>query len=154
MTDDIEQTETEEVSELEKLHLEVEQAHENELRAIADYKNLMRRTQEERIRSMKMAGRDVIEKILEPVEYLRLAKEQLKNKGLDMVYDRFVQALETEGVKEIACLGKDFDSNTMEVIDKQESEDKKKSGKVVKVTRSGYTLNGDVIQHAKVVISI
>jgi len=154
MTDDIEEIETDEVSEIEKLHLEVEQAHENELRAIADYKNLMRRTQEERLRSMKMAGRDVIEKILEPVEYLRLAKEQLKDKGLDMVYERFVHVLESEGVKEIVCSGKDFDSNTMEVVDKQESEDKKKVGKVIKVTRSGYTLNGDVIQHAKVVIGI
>jgi molecular chaperone GrpE len=139
-------------AELERVQAEVHTAQENERRAIADYKNLMRRTQEDRIKMVKMAGKNIIEAILQPFEHLYLAKEQLKDKGIEMVYQQFQQALQNEGLEEIAVLGKEFDPAVMEVVDKQPVDDKKQIGKVIKVAKRGYTLNGEVIEHAKVII--
>jgi molecular chaperone GrpE len=141
-------------SEVEKLQTEVVKAQENERRAIADYQNLLRRTHEDRAKMIKMAGRSVIEAMLQPLEHLYLAKEQLKDKGVEMVYQQFVRALQDEGVEEIECLGKDFDSTVMEVVDKQPVDDKKQVGEVIKIAKRGYRLNGEVIDHAKVVIGV
>ncbi len=51
------------------------------------------------------------------------------------------------GLKRIDCLGKKFDIELMEVVDKGE-----KGSKVVEVVKEGYLLNDEVIQHAKVVL--
>ncbi len=139
-------------ADLEQLEQSLQKARESELRAMADYHNLVRRTQDDRLKMVKLAGRSVIESILQPLEHLYLAKEQLNDQGLNMVYQQFTQALEAEGLEEIKCLGKDFDPVTMEVVDKQKVEDQKQVGKVVKVVQRGYRLNGEVIRHARVVI--
>jgi molecular chaperone GrpE len=141
----------------EKLKTVEESAHlaqENEKRAVADYQNLMRRTQEEKIKMIKFASRSVVESILQPLEHLFLAKEQLKDKGLEMVYQQFQTALKDEGLEEISVLGKEFDPQMMEVVDKQLVEDQKQVNKVIKVLQRGYTLNGEVIRHAKVIIGV
>lgn len=129
-------------------------AQENERRAVADYQNLMRRTQEERIKIAKLAARDVVESILQPLEHLYLAKEQLKDRGLDMVYQQFQQALRNEGLEEIEVIGQEFDPHTMEVVDKKPVSDQQHINKVIQVTQRGYRLNGEVIRHAKVVIGM
>jgi molecular chaperone GrpE len=141
-------------AELERVSHDAQKAQESERRAIADYQNLMRRTQEDRAKMIKMASRSVVESILQPLEHLFLAKEQLKDKGIDMVYQQFVQALQNEGLEEIQVMGKDFDPSLMEVVDKQPVDDKKQIGKVIQVAKRGYRLNGEVIDHAKVVIGV
>lgn len=137
---------------LQKLQDMLSQAQEAERRAMADYQNLMRRTQEEKLRMVKFASRSVIESILQPLEHLYLAKEQLKDKGLEMVYQQFQHALQSEGLEEVLCIGKEFDASTMEVVNKEKVEDPQQVGKVLKVLQRGYRLNGEVIQHAKVVV--
>ncbi len=139
-------------AEILRLEEELQKARLSEVRAMADYQNLVRRTQEERIKMVKFASRDVIESILQPLDHLFLAQAQLKDKGLDMVAQQFQRSLQEQGLEEIECVGKDFDPATMEVVDKQPVEDQKQVGKVVKVAKRGYTLNGEVIEHAKVVI--
>jgi molecular chaperone GrpE len=146
------------VNEAEQLELEVEQlkkqlaeAQEQERRSRADYSNLSRRTQEERGKLIKLAGLSVIESLLEPLHHLDLATQQLGDKGLNMVYQQFVRALEDQGLVELKVSGKEFDPNLMEVVGKEKS-DTKNAGKVVKVVKKGYSLNGEVVQHAKVII--
>jgi molecular chaperone GrpE len=135
-----------------RLEEELQKARMSELRAMADYQNLVRRTQDERIKIVKMASRDVIENILQPLDHLFLAQAQLKDKGLDMVAQQFQRSLQEQGLEEIDCVGKEFDPTTMEVVTKEVAEDKKQVNKVIKVVQKGYTLNGEVIRHAKVII--
>ncbi len=138
--------------EVAKLQEQLAQAQESERRAIADYKNLVRRTQEDRVKMAKLAALSVIESILQPLEHLYLAQEQLKDKGLQMVYQQFIEALRSEGVEEIDVMGKEFDPHAMEVVEKQAVDDEKQVGKIVKVLSRGYRLNNEVIRHAKVVV--
>lgn len=118
-----------------------------EQRALADYHNLVRRNQQERTQIAKLASGQLIEDLLEPLEHLSMASEQLADKGLSMVVGKLWQVLEEHGLKEIEALDQEFNLDTMEAVEKNG-----KGQKVTKVLKRGYTLNGKVIQHAKVII--
>lgn len=146
--DAILQTEMEKMEEeIESLKAQLAQAKEKEARAMADYQNLVRRSQQERIQLFKTASKDFVEGILQPLEYLSLAAEQLNDKGLNMVLAQLWNALKQQGLEEIEVLNKPFDIQKMEAVDTEGA-----GKQVVKIVRKGYTLNGEVIQFAKVVL--
>lgn len=130
------------------------QAQEGERRALADYQNVVRRSQEEKIKIMKLAGRDVVSALLLPLDHLNLAKEQLKDQGLNMIHQQFLQALQSQGVQEVEALGHPFDEAKMEVIDKRPVNDPVQHNIVIAVTQRGYIMNGEVIRYAKVVVGV
>lgn len=134
-------------SQLESINEELSQARKREQLALADYKNLVRRTQEERGKVARLAARNFTEDLLQPLSHLSMAADQLHDAGLDMVVSQLWQALEQNGLKKIEALGKPFDVETMEATETGEH-----GQKVVKVVQDGYTLNGEVIQHAKVIL--
>jgi len=143
---------------IEKLNGELELARAKELRAVADYQNLVRRNREEKIKIAKFAALDFIETIIDPLTHLSLAAQQLNDQGLNMVITQLWMKLNEAGLEEINPVGQEFDVNTMEAVadqsgevDLAESEEKKQ--KVVKVVSKGYKLNGEVIRHAKVLVS-
>jgi molecular chaperone GrpE len=129
-------------------------AEDGEHRALADYQNVVRRSQEDKLRMAKLAARDMVNAILLPLDHLNLAKEQLKDAGLNMVHQQFIQALLSQGVQEVDALGQPFNEHKMEVIDKRPVSDKVQDNVVIAVTQRGYTMNGEVIRHAKVVIGV
>lgn len=134
--------------EIKTLSEQLAASQEREKRVLADYQNLQRRSQEERAIFIRMANREMCEAILQPLEHLSMAASSIKDKGLDMVVDQFWKELRGFGLEEIDAMGKDFDLSTMEVIDK-----KGNGEKVIEVARKGYTLNGEVIQHAQVILA-
>lgn len=126
---------------------DLNQAKEKEQRIAADYQNLVRRTREERGQAARLAARDLVEDLVQPLEHLSLAARQIEDPGLDMVKSQLWQALAKHGLEEINPLGQKFDLETMEAVEKQGSGDI-----VVGVVRSGFRLNGEVIHHAKVTL--
>lgn len=148
-------TDVKKMTEVEKLESRVKDleealilANEKEKRAIADYQNLVRRSREERTAFVKMANKDFALSILQPLEHLSMAATQINDQGLNMVIAQLWKELSNQGLEEIEVLGKKFDLETMEAVDKEGDGDK-----VVKVVRKGYTLNGEVIQHSQVVLA-
>ncbi|MCC6710854.1 MAG: nucleotide exchange factor GrpE [Candidatus Pacebacteria bacterium] len=131
-----------------ELEQQLHQAQEKEKRSLADYQNLLRRTQEERLKSIKLANQTLLEELVQPLEHLEMAAGQLNDPGLNMVLGQLKKVLTEAGLAEIEVMGKEFDVNLMEVVEKQAE-----GNKVVKVVRKGYLLNGVVIQHAKVVLA-
>jgi|GEM_PF-677056 len=140
--------------EIAQLQEAVRKAQEDERRAFADYQNVVRRAQEEKSKIIKFAAKDVVMSVLLPLDHLHLAKEQLKDHGLDMVYQQFQMALQGQGVQEIEAMGQPFDEEKMEVIDKRPVNDPIQENVVIGVTQRGYTLHGEVIRHARVVIGV
>ena len=120
---------------------------EREKRVLADYQNLVKRNQEERVKFLQLANQSLVETLLSPLEHLSLAAEQIEDQGLNMVIRDFWQVLEEAGLEEIYPKGERFDLNTMEVVDKEGN-----GQTVAKVVKRGYRLNGQVIQHAKVIV--
>jgi molecular chaperone GrpE len=126
---------------------ELETAQDKEQRALADYQNLIRRTQEERGRLVKLATLELVESLLLPLEHLNLALTQTEDTGLQLVAGELLQALHENGLEELDVMGKEFDVEQMEVVERSG-----KGQKVTGVAKPGYRLNGEIIQHAKVVV--
>lgn len=129
------------------LQQQLEEAKSKEQRALADYQNLIRRTAQEKTRFAQMAALSFVSDLLEPLSHLQMASEQLSDVGLQMVVSKLWQTLEDHGLKRIDALGKQFNIQTMEAVEKGEH-----GQKVVKIVSDGYLLNNEVIKHAKVVL--
>lgn len=141
------ETVSEEQRKIQELQLLLAASVEREKRALADYQNLQRRTQEERRILIKMANKDLCQALLQPLEHLALAAKNIQDRGLDMVIEQFWKELANFSLQEIPVMGQKFDLHTMEVVDK-----KAKGEKVIEVVRKGYQLHDEVIQHAQVIL--
>jgi molecular chaperone GrpE (heat shock protein) len=122
-------------------------AQEAERRALADYQNVVRRNQEERAAFVKFAAKDVVSSLVEPLTHLDMAAKQLQDPGLNMVIEQFWAKLQDVGLEQVDVMGKKFDVSVMEAADTSGDGDT-----VVAVHRPAYTFNGEVIQHARVVV--
>jgi molecular chaperone GrpE len=134
-----------------ELEAQIAQAKDSALRAQADYQNLQRRSREEKAHVTKFATKALVEDMLEPLEHLSMTAEQLKNPILDMVLQKLWSVLEDHGLQELKVLGKPYDVLEMEVVDLVDGATES-DGAVVKIVKRGYSINGAIIQHAKVVI--
>jgi molecular chaperone GrpE len=134
-----------------ELEAQIAQAKDSALRAQADYQNLQRRSREEKAHVTKFATKALVEDMLEPLEHLSMTAEQLKNPILDMVLQKLWSVLEDHGLQELKVLGKPYDVLEMEVVDLVDGATES-DGVVVKIVKRGYSINGAIIQHAKVVI--
>ncbi len=138
---------SEEQQKIQELQLLLAASLEREKRALADYQNLQRRSQEERRVLIRMANKDLCQALLQPLEHLSLAAKNIQDRGLDMVIEQFWKELANFSLQEIPVLGQKFDLQTMEVVDKKD-----KGEKVIEVVRKGYQLHDEVIQHAQVIL--
>lgn len=136
--------------ELELLRTQLAEMTERERRLQADYQNVVRRTREEKLAHSKRATKDLITDLLDPLAHLLLANAQLNDPGLRMVIDQLWVTLGAHGLQQIEVLGQPFDVNTMEAVEAVDPE--AESAVVTSVVRPGFTLNGEILQHAKVVI--
>src|SRR3989338_8334279 len=105
-------------------------------RALADYRNLERRVEEER-------------KLLGQLSSAILVEKHLNDQGLEIVIKQFKEILKAEGVEEIQAEGARFDPNFHEATDVVEGSGE---GRVVKVTQKGYKINNKVIRPTQVVV--
>ena len=71
---------------------------------------------------------------------------------MQMIFNKFVKALESLGVKKIETTDKDFDVDYHEAIAMVPGMGDDKKGKVIDCVQTGYTLNDKVIRHAKVAV--
>ena len=143
--------------ELEKLQLEIvslkqqiDEFKNKYLRAIADYQNLEKRVGDERFELMKMANKNLLIKILPFLDNLEKAEVFIKDPGLKISKDHFLQILKEVGLEELDILNKDFDPISSEAIDIVSG---KEDNKVVEVLRKGYKFEDKIIRVAQVKVS-
>jgi len=133
---------------LDELKQQLEEKDQKYMRALADYQNLQRRTQADQQRFVKIATVSCLSNILVPLDHLMRAQEHLKDKGIEMIIKQFQLALDQEGVQEIEAVGKPFDPQTMEAVEKVEGEE----NIVMAVQDKGYTVHGMLLRPAKVMV--
>lgn len=118
-------------------------------RALADYDNLVKRTEREKEEIILRATKRLVEDLLPAIDNLERAQEHLKDEGLQMALAHIRRILEVHGVREIKALkGDKFDGRRHEAI---ETVGGGKEGVIAKVFEKGYEWNdGIVIRPAKV----
>ena len=73
-------------------------------------------------------------------------------KGIRLVQQQMVNALQRAGIESFSPLGEEFDPHLHEAVASKPSEDAK-SGTVIEVYQAGYRLGDDVLRAAKVVVA-
>lgn len=128
-------------------------AMKNQLaRAMADYANLQKRTDEERGTMFKLAATSFMTKILPIIDNLKQAQNHVKDSGIAMIIGQLENLAKEEGFEEVKInIGDEFDEQTMEVTEVLETQDEKENNKISEIVVSGWKyLDGTVVRHARV----
>ena len=117
-------------------------------RSLADYANLEKRIDSQRQMFMTLATVSIIAKMIDILDDLNLTQAHLQDQGLKISIDKFFNVLKAEGLDEIQTEGKSFDPAFMECVDTAQGQE----NSIISVKKIGYTLNGQVIRPAQVVV--
>jgi len=153
----------EEVEDIESLKARLKEVEEqaqahmaNWQRALADYQNLKRRTEQEREEVARLANAALVINFLPLVDDLERALTSVDARlagltwvdGIRLIYRKFQAVLEASGVSEIKTEGETFDPNVHEAVMFGEGEE----GKILSEVQRGYKLGDRVIRPAMVVV--
>lgn len=146
----------------EKDSKELEEMAQRLMRLQADFDNYKKRVEKERVSLIEYASAGLLEKLLPVIDNFDRAIAN-ENKGEDsegegfyqgvvMIRNQLLEALESQGLEEIAALGESFDPNYHNAVSQIASEDHE-SNTVVEVYQKGYKLKDRVIRPSMVVVA-
>ncbi len=128
------------------------------LRTIAEFDNFRKRTNKEKAELILNGGKKTITDILPVLDDFERALEDKSDdpvaikEGMQMIFNKFVKTLEGMGVKKIETNEADFNTDYHEAIAMVPGVGEDKKGKVIDCVQTGYTMNDQVIRHAKVAV--
>lgn len=144
------------VASLQKQLAEKDDRH---LRLYAEFENFKRRSQREKLELMETAGRKTMQSLLSVLDDFERAEKQADSdeetskiwqSGVGLIVKKLFSALHGQGLKPMESTGETFDADVHEAITEIPHPDM--AGKVVDTVEKGYSLNGKIIRHAKVVV--
>lgn len=157
------------LSEEEKLRLQVEELEsklakekDDYIRLMAEFDNFRRRTSQEKLDLVSVASMDTIKGLLPVLDDCERAlavlgesaDSEAAKEGTNLIYTKLMSYLQSKGLAVIEAAGKEFDTDLHEAVAQFPVQEEEKKGKVFDVVQTGYTLNGKVIRFAKVVVGI
>ena len=130
------------------------------LRLSAEFDNYRKRTLREKAELTKSASAELLSNVLpimddfeRGIQNIEQAKDIAALKeGTMLIYNKFKEFLNQNGVKEIEAAHKEFNIDLHEAITKIPVPEEDLKGKIVDVVQKGYMLNDKVLRFAKVVI--
>ena len=151
---------SEEQDPLEKALAENAELKDKWLRSVAEFENYRKRTLKERAELILNGGEKFITAILPVLDDMERAiangskteDPQVLREGMELIYQKFVKTLESQGVSKIDTKDADFDTDLHEAVAMVPGMGDDKKGKVIDCLQEGYKLNDKVIRHAKVAV--
>jgi molecular chaperone GrpE len=134
------------LKENEELKVQVRELENNWKRALADYRNFQKRTDEEKQNYIDFATASLVLRFLGVLDNLEMLNKHIDDIGLKMIVKEFKSVLTDEGLVEIDTQGKEFDANEMEAVDTVSGE----KNLVVETIRTGYRLKNKLVRPARV----
>ncbi len=139
-----------------KLSEELEQVKDRLIRTMAEYDNFRKRSAREKDALRVDIITSVTSKFLPVLDNLERAlaadcSDENYKKGVQMIYDSFMQTLGDLGVKEIESDGAAFDPSKHQAVQRVES-DELESGMIAQTFAKGYTVGDKVIRFAMVAV--
>lgn len=156
-----------ELSEVEKLakdledaKAELEKQKKEYLFLLAEFDNFRKRTLKEKSDLVKNAAEKAMLDILPVVDDFERALQAMHDssdlesvkEGVDLIYNKFVKYLENNGVKAIDSNNADFNTEFHEAVTTFPASDESQKGKVIDTVQKGYMINDKVLRHSKVVV--
>ena len=137
---------------------EAEQWKDKYIRLVAEFDNYKKRTLKEKSELILNGSEKTVAAILPILDDFERATAdktedpQAIKEGYELIYKKFLKALETLGVHKIETDNADFNVDYHEAIAMVPGMGDDKKGKVIDCVQTGYTLNDKVIRHAKVAV--
>lgn len=144
----VDQEEIEEKNDTSQLEEKLAESEEKWKRALADYQNLQRRTEEEKLAIVAFANKNLLLQLLNVLDTLEATTQHLQDKALDLTVKQFYDVLKGQSVEPINTTGEVFNPEVMECVDTNTGEE----GKVLSELKKGYTMHGKVLRPALVVV--
>lgn len=127
---------------------------------MAEFDNYRKRVTKEKAEIIKNGAEKVLSGLLPIVDDfergLKAASQadtvDSVREGMELIYNKLIKFLESNGVKAMESTGKDFDSELHEAIATIPAPSEDLKGKVIDTTQTGYTINDKVLRHAKVAV--
>lgn len=149
----------EEATETEKLAAEVAEWKDRFLRLQAEFDNYRKRTLREKMELVETGGKEVLLAMLpvrDDVQRAVAAMEKTDDvesirQGVQLISQKFTEALKQRGVTEIEVIGAAFDDEVAEAVARFAAGEEQK-GKVIDCVQTGYRLGERVLRFAKVVV--
>jgi len=145
----------------ENLRDEIEKLRDEKLRLLADMENLRKRSDRDRVDSIRYGSINFARDILSTSDNLSRALEAIPKdakkteaitnliNGLQMVQKEFNSILEKHGIKKIEALNQRFDHNFHQAMMEIESEEAEQ-GLVIQEIQSGYTMHDRLLRPSMV----
>lgn len=145
---------------LEKAQAEIADLKNQLLYKVAEFDNYRKRTLKEKAELILNGGEKAVSAILPVIDDMERAIDngaktddpEVLREGMDLIYHKFMKALESLGVKKIETENADFDTDVHEAVAMVPGMGDDKKGKVIDCLQTGYQLNDKVIRHAKVAV--
>lgn len=143
-----------------ELQQKIDESQDKYLRLSAEFDNYRKRTLREKADLLKSASEEVIVRVIPVIDDFERAlgfmdttgdQDALKT-GVKLIFSKFKDVLNQQGLKEIEAMHQDFDTDRHEAVTKIAVEDPALKGKIVEVLEKGYYLNDKVVRFSKVVI--
>ncbi len=150
----------EEKDPLEAAKAEIEELKTQMLYKTAEFDNYRKRTLKEKAELILNGGEKAVSAVLPIIDDMERAIENgsktedpaVLREGMELIYHKFMKALEGLGVKKIETVDADFSTDVHEAVAMVPGMGDDKKGKVIDCLQTGYMLNDKVIRHAKVAV--
>lgn len=155
LEEEISSTEEAEIKQLQK---QLSEQNDMFLRLRAEYDNFRKRTAAEKSQIYNNAVSDTVSEILSCMDNFERALKQENasgddmKKGVEMIYNQFLDSLEKLGVKPVGEAGEDFDPNLHNAVSHIE-DDGLGDNTIAEVLQKGYMLGDRVVRHAVVQVA-
>lgn len=141
---------------------EIEELKNQALYRQAEFENYRRRTIKEKAELILNGSKSAVTALLPIVDDLERALPSMKKaedvmavaEGVDLILQKFLKALAGLGVKPIETEGKDFNVDLHEAVAQVPGVPDEQKGRIIDCIEKGYTLNDQVIRHAKVAVGM
>jgi len=140
------------------LAVEKAELHDRLLRGQAEFQNLRRRIEKEKVEWHEYAATEAVRALLPIVDdFERALKVETTDKhyakGTELIYQRLLEALKKLGLEPIVCVGQPFNPHFHDAVEKFETEEAA-DGTVLEEHQRGYNFKGKLLRPAWVKVAV
>ncbi len=147
-------------NELDEARAALEKEKKEYLFLMADFDNYRKRVTREKADLLKNAAERVLLALLPIVDDFERGivaaasddSAKAVREGMELIYNKLIKYLESQGVKPMESTGAEFNPELHEAIATIPAPSDDLKGKVIDTTQKGYMLNDKVLRHAKVAV--
>lgn len=144
--------------ELEKYKKEAEENLAGWKRAMADYQNLKKETERERIGAIKLGAQSIVAATLPALDHFNdaikhIPEDEMKKSwvsGILLIKKELEEVFKQMGIEKMETVGRAFDPSLHEAVGE---DDGGESGTVIREMQAGYKFQNEILRPAKVIIA-